>query len=110
VKELDRERDDVLRECLGLGRHRKDHYFLVQLPSGRQIIVGCSADAPWLDVFTERRRRISDDSRGPSLWKEHGFSLAESRWSHSEGPQGATEIRAALHEHFGASKKIGRFH
>lgn len=109
LEEIDVDGTGELAACIRAQRHQKQRYFRLVLPSGREIGVGRSSDTDWIDIFARRHRKPDMKGQASGDFECLGFSMTASRWSYGEGPYGAKEIRAALHEYFGGPEKIGRF-
>ena len=100
--------DDELVEFVRSQYRQKASYYALELASGERIAVGHTPGEGWLDVAARKRRRGETRGVYTGPYAMFGYSCSEGRWSHGEGPPGASEIRGLLAEHFRA-RSSGRW-
>ena len=71
----------------------KAQYFRGRLSNGNEVVIGYTAEEPWIDVFARKRRKQDAAGQATGEFQRYGFHSVWSRWSFGAGPVGAREIR-----------------
>ena len=87
-----------LAECyVNYGSRRNHVISKYHLSSGIPFYIGHSGlKCEWIDVYARKRKKGEKEGNFTGSYERYGYNLLEKRWSYSEGPAGASEIKKQI--------------